>query len=120
MDKTTKIILMLLTLSGMMWAGHENSPKHASCAPYFDARSHPAGYSGPGREASDPLDVNEVRIGYFGPSKKSDPEGGDMWCAASLAIEEANRAGGYKGLPFRLVAEWLVAPLGQWWVAPLG
>jgi branched-chain amino acid transport system substrate-binding protein len=29
-----------------------------------------------------------------------------MWCAASLAIEEANQAGGYKGLPFRLAAGW--------------
>jgi len=104
---------MLLTLSGMIWAGHENSPKHASCAPYFNARSHQTNYSGPGREASGPIDVNDVRIGYFGPSKESDPEGGDMWCAASLAIEEANRAGGYKGLPFRLVAEWSDNPWGS-------
>jgi ABC-type branched-subunit amino acid transport system substrate-binding protein len=35
-----------------------------------------------------------------------------MWCAASLAIEEANRAGGYKGLPFRLVVGWSDNPWG--------
>jgi ABC-type branched-subunit amino acid transport system substrate-binding protein len=61
---------------------------------------------GPGRKENPPADIKEVLIGYFGPGTPSHPEWGDMWSAACLAIEEANQAGGYKGLPFRLVAGW--------------
>jgi branched-chain amino acid transport system substrate-binding protein len=35
-----------------------------------------------------------------------------MWCAASLAIDEANKAGGYQGRPFRLVTGWSENPWG--------
>ncbi len=33
-----------------------------------------------------------------------------MWCAAQMAIEQANKAGGYNGLPFRLVPAWSDSP----------
>ncbi len=33
--------------------------------------------------------------------------------AATLAVEQANRAGGYKGIPFRLVASWSENPWGS-------
>jgi branched-chain amino acid transport system substrate-binding protein len=59
------------------------------------------------------VDVNEIRIGYFGPASATHPCAGDMWCAASLAIEEANRAGGYGGVPFRLVTGWSENPWGS-------
>jgi len=36
-----------------------------------------------------------------------------MWSAACLAVEQANRAGGYNGLPFRLVAGWSDNPWGS-------
>jgi branched-chain amino acid transport system substrate-binding protein len=36
-----------------------------------------------------------------------------MWNAACLAIEEANQAGGYKGLPLRLVPGWAENPWGS-------
>ncbi len=36
-----------------------------------------------------------------------------MWNAACLAVEQANRAGGYNGLPFRLVAGWSDNPWGS-------
>jgi ABC-type branched-subunit amino acid transport system substrate-binding protein len=36
-----------------------------------------------------------------------------MWSAACLAIQKANQAGGYKGLPFRLVAGWSDNPWGS-------
>ncbi|MHC4519534.1 MAG: ABC transporter substrate-binding protein [Planctomycetota bacterium] len=58
-------------------------------------------------------DVNEVLIGYFGPASSTHRRAGDMWCAASLAIEEANRAGGYQGHPFRLVTGWSEDPWGS-------
>jgi len=69
-------------------------------------------YAGPGREDPEPTGIEEVRIGYFGPSDPSHPLGGDMWLAASLAIDDANRDGGYRGIPFRLVPAWSDTPWG--------
>ena len=60
-----------------------------------------------------PSDVNEVRIGYFGPSDPGHPEGGDMWSAASMAIDQANQKGGYHGINFRLVSAWSDNPWGS-------
>lgn len=80
---------------------------------FFDARRHQTEYAGPGRQKPPPKDIEEVLIGYFGPSTPCHPEGGDMWCAARLAIEQANQAGGYKGLPCRLVTGWSDNPWGS-------
>jgi len=57
-------------------------------------------------------DVEEVLIGYFGPSDPDDSQGGDLWRAAQLAVERANRDGGYRGKPFRLVPGWSKDPWG--------
>jgi len=54
-----------------------------------------------------------VLIGYFGPNDPNHPEGGDIWCAASLAIAQANQAGGFDGRPFRLVTGWSENPWGS-------
>lgn len=80
---------------------------------HFDARTHQTAYAGPGREEAPPANVKEVLIGYFGPTAAEHPRGGDMWCAARLAIEKENEAGGYKGLPFRLVTAWSENPWGS-------
>jgi branched-chain amino acid transport system substrate-binding protein len=80
--------------------------------PYFDARQQQMQYVGPGREEPEPTNLREVLIGYFGPSDPARPEGGDIWCAASLAIEEANTGGGYRGLPFRVLPAWSENPWG--------
>ncbi len=61
--------------------------------------------------SSDP-NASGVLIGYFGPASASHRQAGDMWCAASLAIEQANATGGYKGRPFRLIAAWSENPWG--------
>ncbi len=74
--------------------------------PFFDRTTQPLDYAGPGRELPEPQDLTEVRIGYFGPNDPQHPLAGDLWCAALLAIDEANRQGGYQGKPFRLVARW--------------
>jgi len=97
----------------MIPAEDKTPPKRPSREVFFDARTCQTNYAGPGREKCPPGDVKEVLIGYFGPCTASDPEGGDMWRAASLAVEEANRAGGYNGLPFRLVAGWSDNPWGS-------
>jgi ABC-type branched-subunit amino acid transport system substrate-binding protein len=74
--------------------------------PFYKLRDHETTYSGPGREDLEPNDLEEVRIGYFGPSDPNHPEGGDLWLAAQMALEEANEEGGYRGIPFRLVSCW--------------
>lgn len=112
MGRILNAIFILLALSFVVLAGDTHSTKRPSRAVFFDARKLETNYAGPGREELAPTDIREVLIGYFGPGTASHPEGGDMWCAASLAIEEANRAGGYKGLPFRLVAGWSDNPWG--------
>ncbi len=81
--------------------------------PYFEAREKQSRYEGPGREDPEPVDLKEVRIGYFGPCDPLHPVGGDLWLAANLAVEEANADGGYRGLPFRLIPGWSENPWGN-------
>ena len=90
-----------------------NSGHAAQQKPFFNARTHTAEYVGPGREVPPPHDVVEVRIGWFGPSDPDHPTAGMMWQAATLAVDEANQAGGYDGLPFRLVSSWSENPWGS-------
>ena len=106
-------ILVFLALPCMVRAGDTDSQEHPPGRVFFDARARQTRYAGPGREEASPTDVNEVLIGYFGPSSPSDPRAGDMWRAACLAIEQANKAGGYEGLPFRLVVGWSDNPWGS-------
>ncbi len=56
--------------------------------------------------------AEDVLLGYFGPASSAHPAGGDLWCAASMALDEANEAGGYQGRPFRLVTSWSANPWG--------
>jgi len=78
---------------------------------FFTARDHQTRYAGPGRAVPEPADVQEVRIGYFGLDDANDPDSGDLWRAARMAVEQANAEGGYRGKPFRLVPRW---SKGQW------
>ncbi len=67
-----------------------------------------------GREGpvGDPMKLGEIRIGFFAPVDGSDPVGDAMWKGASLAVEEANRAGGYQQVPYRLISRWADDPWG--------
>jgi len=80
--------------------------------PFYELREHETLYNGPGREDLEPRDLEEVLIGYFGPGDPNHPEGGDLWLAAQLALEDANREGGYRGLPFQLRNCWSRDPWG--------
>ncbi len=91
--------LAALVLLAAAWGACQDAP-----APYKDARRDPPVFTGPGAADPEPADVNEVLFGWFGPAE------GPMWDAAGRAIAEANRAGGYKGLPFRLVPGWAADP----------
>jgi ABC-type branched-subunit amino acid transport system substrate-binding protein len=90
--------------------GRPEEDRSSTPAPFFDAMQRPAEYAGPAHDIDLPAEVEEVRIGYFGPHDAADPEAGDVWQAAQLAIEEANAAGGWHGKPFRLVPAWSKEP----------
>ncbi len=110
----TTRLLTALWMVGHFWLAAWADPPPAKLPDaknvHFDRRTRPLDYAGPGRELPDPEDVQEVRIGYFGPSDPAHPQGGDLWCAATLAVEEVNRQGGYRGKPFRLVSGWSDSP----------
>jgi len=65
----------------------------------------PIEFYGAGREKTAPKDLKEVRIGFLGPLTTSVlvPQGIQMLQGATLAVEEANKKGGYKGLPFKVM-----------------
>jgi len=85
---------------------------------FFTERSQ---FRGSGREEPAPAGLDVVRLGFIGPltyeekpvlspasrpgltSSEKAGYGRRMLRAARLAIEEANRRGGYRGLPFELV-----------------
>jgi branched-chain amino acid transport system substrate-binding protein len=69
--------------------------------PYFDFSKAGSGFYGPGREAPDPVNLKSVRIGVMGPGK--DAEGLQMRTGVRMALEEMNRRGGYKGIPYEMV-----------------
>jgi branched-chain amino acid transport system substrate-binding protein len=66
----------------------------------------PLYFYGAGREKVAPSDLKEVRIGFLGPLSNNimAPQGIQMLQGATLAMEEANKKGGYKGLPFTIMA----------------
>jgi branched-chain amino acid transport system substrate-binding protein len=80
--------------------------------PYHDFRLQPLEYVGPETDGPDPEDMTEVAVGWFGPSDSDHPPHGDLWIAATMAVEEANEAGGLHGLPVRLLPRWSENPWG--------
>lgn len=65
----------------------------------------PIQFYGAGREKLPPKDLKEVRIGFLGPLEGSVivSLGKQMLQGATLAMEEANKKGGYRGIPFRMM-----------------
>ena len=72
--------------------------------PYKEFFTYPPAYLGPGREMADP-DVDSVKIGVLAPLSRSHETyiGRPLLNGVLLAVEEANRKGGYKGKPFKPV-----------------
>lgn len=62
-------------------------------------------FYGAGREKPEPKGLTEVRIGLLAPLEGNVlvPQGKQLLQGATLAMEEANAKGGYKGLPFRII-----------------
>jgi len=65
----------------------------------------PMQFYGAGRDIPAPTDLKEVRIGFLGPLEGSILKdlGMQMLQGASMAIDEANSKGGYKGIPYKLM-----------------
>lgn len=65
----------------------------------------PTKFYGMGRELAPPTDLKEVRIGFLGPLEGSiiSDLGKQMLQGSLLAIEEANKKGGYHGIPYKLM-----------------
>lgn len=65
----------------------------------------PIQFYGAGREKPAPKGLKEVRIGFLGPLEGSAivSLGKQMLNGSTLAIDEANKKGGYKGIPFELM-----------------
>jgi branched-chain amino acid transport system substrate-binding protein len=81
--------------------------------PYYQARQQPTGFFGPAQANASLDDLDAVLLGFFGPNTPPEDPASDMWQAACLAIEQANKAGGYCGVPFRLVTRWADNPWGS-------
>lgn len=90
----------------------DDAPQRAPRSPFYQLRQQQAEYAGPGRDDPPPDGVDEVLLGYFGPSDPDHTDGGDAWLAARMAVDEENRQGGYRGKPFRIVARWSENPWG--------
>ncbi len=105
------LVFLLLIGSGLLLRAAEppssGSPADRRISTAAQCRST---HAGPGRDRAAPEGLSEVRIGYFGPDDPDHPDAGDLWCAAQMAIEEANQDGGFQGKPFRLVARWSADP----------
>lgn len=82
-----------------------NGLPYGGVEPYADLLAKPYEYHGPEREQGERTDVEEVRLGWFGPSKgrRAASGGLSMRRGAELALAEANAEGGYRGKPFTLV-----------------
>ena len=75
--------------------------------PYHEYYQDLIEYNGAARDVPDPdlKDLSEIRIGFLAPLYDHPDQvlGNRMLNGATMAIDEANAAGGYGGKPFRLV-----------------
>jgi branched-chain amino acid transport system substrate-binding protein len=75
--------------------------------PYHEYYQDLVEYNGAARDVPDPdlKDLNEIRVGFLAPLYDHPDQvlGNRMLNGATMAIDEANAAGGYGGKPFRLV-----------------
>ncbi len=75
--------------------------------PYYQNYTDLVEYNGAARDVPDPnlSELDEIRIGFLGPlhDHRDQVLGNRMLHGAQLAIDEANKAGGYCGKPFKLM-----------------
>jgi branched-chain amino acid transport system substrate-binding protein len=112
-----KITFFLIFLIALNWAyAQEKKPNYGNIPDELVAYDRyqkaykyhflePVQFYGAGREKPAPTGLKEVRIGFLGPLEGSvlSSMGKQMLQGTILAIEEVNKKGGYKGIPFRLM-----------------
>jgi branched-chain amino acid transport system substrate-binding protein len=84
--------------------------------PFIEFFADEQPFLGTGRDKEAPADLASVRIGVLAPLDDASAEavmGRRMLQGAMLAVEEANAAGGYQGLPFEIVPRDDVGPWGS-------
>lgn len=64
----------------------------------------PVEFDGPRGPTLAPEGLRGIRIGLFGP------DSGDVYDGARFAVDELNAAGGFHGIPYRLVERWSDSP----------
>lgn len=118
-QKLPWILLVIYFWAGQLTVLNAQNPTFANTPPeiypfsnfmtphymFFEER-HP--YLGAAREYETPTDVETVKIGFIGPLEGGGfyytESGHDMLRGTIIAVEEANEAGGYNGIPFELIA----------------
>jgi len=70
----------------------------------------PLTFTGTEGEVVDPSTLKDIPIGLFAPLDDSHPAAAAVYRGALLAVEQANAAGGFRGVPFRLVRRWARDP----------
>ncbi|HEY6551756.1 MAG TPA: ABC transporter substrate-binding protein [Vicinamibacteria bacterium] len=93
----------------LLLAGPLVGPGVEAPTPYRKADEQPLEFRGPGREDPEP-DLPEVALGWFGPSDPEHPDFAELWRGATLALEQENAEGGFRGKPLRLVPAWSDRP----------
>jgi len=114
--KNLFILFLILQLPFSWASGQENKQNYGNVPnelvgydKYMKAYKYhfidPMKFYGAGREKKIPTDLKEVRIGFLGPLEGSILVnlGNQMLQGSMLAIEEANKRGGYKGTPYKLM-----------------
>jgi ABC-type branched-subunit amino acid transport system substrate-binding protein len=104
------MIISISVVRGQYGENYGNVPKtYVAYDNYQKAYKYhflePLQFNGAGREIPAPTNLKEVRIGFLGPLEGSIivPYGKQMLQGATLAIEEANKKGGYKGIPYKMM-----------------
>jgi len=110
------ILILLLMLQFGELKGQEKDLKYGKTPdeffPYNNFQKaykyhflEPIQFYGAGREKTAPTDLTEVRIGFLGPLEGSPlvSLGEQMLNGATLSLEQANKNGGYKGIPFTMM-----------------
>ena len=98
-----------LVVAALVVAAPARAQPPTPAEPFKKAGEQTLDFRGPGRDAPEP-DVSEVVLGWFGPGDPDHPEFGDFWRGATLALEQENAAGGYRGKPLRLETAWSESP----------
>lgn len=110
------LVLICVVLSTVVLSAQEKKPNYGNIPDELVAYDRyqkaykyhflePMKFYGAGREKPEPTGLKEVRLGFLGPLEGTVLMnlGQQMLQGTQLAIEEANKKGGYKGIPFTLM-----------------